>query len=224
MDYLRKSDATHHAIDPRGFILEYFVIGLFQCVEATYKYRRIDRDETQQLEIQPPTKFIAFPNLNQKKGPWWVRSTMTFSSEDKMDIDTDEEKDAAKTGDLSLLPGPRNFPAVDLIRHLGDLTEERVTFPETERHIFRTLDQIKSDSNYLPRNKTFESIDAIRASREGAYHEVFQMTVFKQGMKMKSLLDTLSRCTENKPGFYFVVPKQMFPKFFRLYHPAKDSR
>ena len=97
---------------------------------------------------------------------------------------------------------------------------ENVVFSPVERRVFHTIDQIKPGFYYRPRSQRLESIDAIRLSQrayhesQGAYHELFQMTVAKQhGIKVKGLNAVLNDNPNKKARFYFVVPEDIFPHY-----------
>ena len=85
-----------------------------------------------------------------------------------------------------------------------------------EQRVFHTIDQIEPGFYYRPRSQRLECIDAVRLS-QGAYYELFQMTVAKQhGIKVNGLEALLGKNTNKKaPRFYFVVPEDIFPHFER---------
>ena len=88
-----------------------------------------------------------------------------------------------------------------------------MVFSPVEQRVFHTIDQIKPGFYYRPRSQRLESVVAIRLS-QGAYHELFQMTVAKQlGIKVKGLEAVLGKNTNKKARFYFVVPEDIFPHF-----------
>ena len=67
LGFLRTIVAIHHTLNPQGFGFECYVVGLFQSKPATYTYQCIDQSQSEALEIQLPTHFTAFKDLNELK-------------------------------------------------------------------------------------------------------------------------------------------------------------
>ena len=97
--------ATHWALNLQGFYFECLVMGLFQSREATHEYRRMDQSQSGRLNIQPPTNFTTFKDLNELKD---VAMRELPKEEEEEDEEMGEVNDMIGEVDLISGAGGRN--------------------------------------------------------------------------------------------------------------------
>ena len=145
MEYPRKSAASHPTPDPKGFLFEFLVIGMFQFTEAKYTYQLIliGGNQTGEFQINPPSHFVTFSDLkdlndvvkqefSKMEDEGLVQDTEMkedpgIEEDDEMEdessvqdavdkVDVDNSNRKTVKKGLFSLPVARNFPAIDLIR------------------------------------------------------------------------------------------------------------